>query len=467
MASRIIPDERIQRLNDRDRGDGKYTLYWMQQSQRAECNHALEFAIQRANDTGKRLLVCFGLTDDYPDANLRHYQFLLQGLQEADAALRRRGIPLIVRLGDPAEVAIDLARSANETICDRGYLRHQRQWRELVASESPCPVWQAESDAIVPVETASDKADYAARTIRPKLHDTAEQFLVPLATTPIKKNSLNLRVQGINLADVKQLLSQMSINRSVGPVDDLPGGTSKARQRLKAFIADSLSNYTERPAVLEANVSRLSPYLHFGQISPLQVALAVNESPGHSREQKQAFLEELLIRRELAINFVFYQRGSYDSLNCLPDWAAETLQKHEQDRREHQYTAAELENAQTHDAAWNAAMLEMKHSAYLHNHMRMYWGKNIIQWTNTVQHAYRVALELNNRYFLDGRDANSYASVAWLFGLHDRAHQERKIFGKVRYMSAAGLRRKFDVDGYIQRVAERFQVEVNGKEDAG
>ncbi|REJ97937.1 MAG: deoxyribodipyrimidine photolyase [Planctomycetota bacterium] len=463
MASKVIPDERVQRLNDRDPGDGAYLLYWMQQSQRAEWNHALEFAVQRANKVGTRLLVCFGLTEDYPDANLRHFHFMLQGLQETQAALKRRNIPLVVRQGDPAEIAISLGKRATEIICDRGYLRHQRRWREQVAKSASCRVWQVETDAIVPVESASQDPEYAARTIRPKLHRVADRFLKPLATTAIEKHSLNLGVSGLNLDHIEDILSKLSINRDVSPVSDFVGGTSPAKQRLEHFLSDSLSKYDERGDLACPNVSRLSPYLHFGQISPLAIASTIKRSRGHAKRQKEAFLEELLVRRELGVNFVYFNNG-YDSLACIPEWAQESLQAHQDDEREHQYTVTELENAQTHDPAWNAAMLEMKRSGYLHNYLRMYWGKKIIEWTNTTNYAYRVAIDLNNRYFLDGRDPNSYANVAWLFGLHDRPHPERDVFGKVRYMSAGGLRRKFDVDRYIRTVAERFGTQIKGFE---
>lgn len=463
MASRNISDQRIGQLNDRETADGQYVLYWMQQSQRAACNHALEFAVQRANELGLRLLVGFGLTDDYPDANLRHYAFMLQGLQQTETALKQRNIPLVVRLGDPAEVASELAVDAAEVVCDRGYLRHQRKWREQVANEAGCLVWQVESDAVVPLAIASEKQEYAARTIRPKINKKLDDYLRPLATTPLKKSSLSLGVPGESLDQLDQLLDSLSIDDSVKPIDEFPGGTSHAASRLREFLENDLSSYGERADPNDPHVSYLSPYLHFGQISPVTVGLKINSSKGHTTEQKEAFLEELIVRRELAFNFVYYAKH-YDSLKCLPDWAAKTLDQHESDERKRHYTSTELEEAATHDPAWNAAMLEMKHHGYLHNHMRMYWGKKIIEWTNTVDHAHRTALELNNRYFLDGRDASSYTNIAWLFGLHDRAYQERQIFGKIRYMNDSGLARKFDVDKYIDQVAADLGVDIQGRE---
>lgn len=464
MATRIIPDERIRKLNDKQSAEGRFVIYWMQQSQRAEENHALEFAIRRANELQTGLLVLFAVTDDYPDANLRHYRFMLEGLQEVSRTLRRRKIPLVVRLGDPPATVIKLASDAAEIVCDRGYLRHQKQWRKEVAQQAGCRVWQVETDVIVPVEVASSKQEYAARTIRPKLNNVADEWMSELATTPLDSNSLDLSVEGIDLSDIDSVLDEMSIDRSVEPIAAFEGGTARAKQRLRDFLEDSLSQYADRTSVIDPHVSQLSPYLHFGQISPSSIARAVESSKGHPTDSKESFLEELLVRRELTSNFVHYQ-SDYDNLNCLPDWASDTLSKHESDEREFHYTATELDQAETHDPAWNAAMLEMKHGGYLHNHLRMYWGKKIIEWTNTVEHAHRTALELNNRYFLDGRDCNSFANIAWLFGLHDRAHQERAIFGKVRYMSAGGLKRKINVDQYIRHVSDRLGVRVHGFDD--
>ena len=195
----------------------------------------------------------------------------------------------------------------------------------------------------------------------------------------------------------------------------------------------------------------MSPYLHFGQISPLTVALTVQAADGVAEEAKQAFLEELIVRRELAVNFVYYEKH-YDRYVCLPDWAKKTLVEHRRDRREHSYTLEQLENAATHDPYWNAAMEEMRLTGKMHGYMRMYWGKKILEWTKPPQEGMRIALYLNNKYELDGRDPNGFAGVAWCFGKHDRPWAERPVFGKVRYMNDKGLRRKFDIEAYVRRI---------------
>jgi deoxyribodipyrimidine photo-lyase len=451
MSPVAIQDARIQRLNDDDPRDADYVLYWMQQAQRAEDNHALEYAVRRANERRSRLLVAFGLMDDYPGANLRHYAFMLEGLQETQRTCAGRGIKMVIRRGHPAMVALRLARGASLVVCDRGYLRHQRQWRERVAKEAGCELVQVETDVVVPVDVASGKAEYAARTIRPKIHKQLDTFLVGLRTTPLARDSLALSVDGIDLSDLGAVLEKLKVDRTVAPVSHLwQGGTTRAKRRLRRFLDARFRGYDDdRNQPQKDGVSHLAKYLHFGQISPLYIALQARRAA--PRSDRESFLEELIVRRELACNHVRFRRD-YDAFRGLPNWAIKTLEKHADDQREHVYTRRELEEAKTHDPYWNAAMREMRHTGYMHNYMRMYWGKKILEWTNTPRHAYRVALDLNNKYFLDGRDCASFANVGWIFGLHDRPWAERKIFGTVRYMSAAGLERKCDIEAYVKKV---------------
>lgn len=445
---------RIKKLNQRAPDpDGSYVLYWMQQSQRARFNHALEAAIRMANEREQGVIVGFGLMENYPEANERHYRFMLEGLAEAAEDLHRRGIKLLMQKGEPYEVALKLARGASLVVCDRGYLRHQRQWRRKVANEADKLVIQVETDAVVPVEKTSQKKESGARTIRSKLNKLRDGYLQNLKETQPTKSSIGYQIKSeLDAKKPDKVLEQLNIDRSVRRVDSFTGGTSVARNYLRRFIATHLAGYgSGRNDPAHPRVSYLSPYLHFGQISPVEVALKVLAAKSGSEEDKTAFLEELIVRRELAINFVFYEKN-YDSYKCLPKWAQVTLDQHRKDKRPYRYTRKELEQGQTHDRYWNAAMVEMRKTGYMHNYMRMYWGKKILEWSNMPEYGYSTALQLNNKYFLDGRDPNSYANVAWVFGLHDRAWQEREIFGKVRYMNARGLERKFDIDAYVARI---------------
>ena len=434
---------------------GRWVLYWMQAAQRERFNPALEYAVRRANANGVPVLVAVGVDAGYPEANARHFAFMLEGLAEVEQALKARGIGFTVRLGTPDEVALGLAEDALEVVCDRGYLRHQRRWRDRVAEAAGRRVTAIEGEVVVPVETASDKREFAARTLRPKVNALRDRFLGGLARTrPLRRMSPQaIPASDLVPARVDQALDLLGADKRVAPVRRFRGGTRIASKQLTRFLRGALDGYAgDRNDPAMPRVSLLGPYLHFGQISPVEIAHRVARARGCSAADREAFLEELVVRRELAVNYVWFE-PDYDRYEALPDWARKTLAEHASDGRPARYSRDELEGADTADRYWNAAMREMAVTGYMHNHLRMYWGKKILEWSATPSEAFATALELNNRYFLDGRDANSYANVAWLFGLHDRPWQERPVFGKVRSMTAAGLERKFDMDGYLSRVA--------------
>ena len=433
----MIHPARIHQLNDKPARNGGFVLYWMQQSQRAEWNHALEYAIERANALGLPVAVVFGLMDNYPEATERHYAFMLEGLRETFQTLKKRGIGAFIGRGNPADVALKAGKDAALIVCDMGYLRHQAEWRAKVAEKAGCEVVEVESDVVVPVETASDHAEYMARTIRPKLLKRLDEFLQPAKEVKPRMD-----------ANGREFFQgwEKKVPR-VGKSGHFKGGTSEAKKRLKKFIAESLSVYEAHSNQPQTDdISMLSPYLHFGQISPLYIALEIQK-----HDPKSRFLEQLIVRRELAMNFVWFT-PDYDKFSCLPDWAKLTLKNHAKDKREYLYSREQLELAQTHDPYWNAAMTEMRVTGFMHNYMRMYWGKKVLEWSRSPEEAFETLLAINNKYFLDGRDPNSYAGVAWVFGKHDTAWAERPIFGKTRYMNAAGLKRKCDIEAYVEKV---------------
>ena len=455
MEIKEIQEERVRQLNEKEIVEGDHVLYWMQEAQRAEYNHALECAVQRANELGQPLLVVFGLTDSYPEANLRHYAFLLEGLQDVKEALEERNIKFVVRHGSPDEVALKAGRDASLIVCDMSYLNLQKKWRARVAEEASCAVVQVETEVVVPVELASDKREHAARTLRPKIQEHLDEFLVGLEPTAVEKQSLNMKDDGLDLSDVGKVLDNMKLDRSVVPLSHLyRGGTSEAKKILEHLLESGLGTYVQhRNQPQTDDVSHMSKYLHYGHISPIHVALKIQDA-NPPQEDLDSYLEELIIRRELSMNFCHYT-PDYDKFSNLPNWAKETLEEHKDDEREYLYTREQLENAETHDEYWNAAMNEMRHTGYMHNYMRMYWGKKILEWSESPEEAYETTLYLNNKYFLDGRDPNSYANVAWVFGQHDRGWQERAVFGKVRYMSAGGLERKAKPKQYVEKVYSR------------
>jgi len=324
-----------------------------------------------------------------------------------------------------------------------------------VARQAPCQMVQVESDVVVPVDVVTDKEQYAARTIRPRINRHRQAYLKQLQQSAVKHSSLKLKLPTgpvVDVSDVDAALAGMKIDRSVRRVKTYIGGEREAQRLLDDFVRNTLAVYAEqRNEPADNRVSHMSPYLHFGQISPVDIALKVQRS-GLAEEVIEPYLEELIVRRELSMNFVLHN-PRYDSYDCLPDWAKATLRQHSRDKREYTYTREQFELAQTHDEYWNAAQMEMVTTGKMHNYMRMYWGKKILEWSADPAEAFDIALWLNNRYQLDGRDANSFTGIAWCFGKHDRPWTEREIFGTVRYMNANGLKRKFDIDAYVRKVA--------------
>ncbi len=451
MSSAVVERERVRTLNECDhRTSGEHVVYWMQASQRAEHNPALEHAIQIANDHGVPLAVVAVVVPDYPEASARHFAFMLGGLGRALSAVARRGATPVIRSGDAVDEVLVLADRAVAIVTDRGYLRHQRDWRRDLARRAACAVVEVEGDVVVPVDVASDTRETAARTLRPKIDAERDRFLVGLRTTALRDTTtldgLESDLALEDFGDVAALLRRLDLDDGPPPVDWIRPGTPAARARLDEFL-DGVGEYDDRRQRYtdDAGASMLSPYLHFGQISPVYVALQVRDRIGDRAEE---LLEELIVRRELAINFVVHC-ADYDSWSGLPAWARESLDEHADDPRDDVYTAAELEAGETHDEVWNAIMAEIRERGWVHNQLRMYWGKQIVGWTNTPRHAHRTLLELNNRWFLDGRDASSFANVGWCFGLHDRGFAERPVSGKLRPFTTAALRRKDDLDAWL------------------
>ena len=420
----------------------------MQASQRTKYNHALEYSIELSNKYEKPLIVFFGLTDYYPEANLRHYHFMIQGLQDVKKSLDNLGIQFVIQKISPEIGITNLSKDSCITIVDRGYLKIQKLWRKIVAENIKCPLIQIESDVVVPVEKASEKEEFAARTIRPKITKKINDNIQPVNLKKPQIDTFKNIFPSIDITDIKKVLSKMKLDKTVLPVDTYMGGEHNADILLKDFLKNKIDKYPEYKNDPNKNfTSNLSPYLHFGQISPVQIALEVKKinSPGN-----EAFLEELIVRRELSINFIYYNEN-YDSYQGIPEWAKKILKKHEKDKRNYNYSLDQFENAETHDPYWNAAQKEMIKIGKMHGYMRMYWGKKIIEWIKNPEEAYKIALYLNNKYELDGRDPNGFTGVAWCFGKHDRPWAERPIFGNVRYMNSNGLKRKFDIDQYAKK----------------
>jgi deoxyribodipyrimidine photo-lyase len=434
--------------------EGRCVLYWMQRAQRAHDNPALDVAIGAANALSQPLVVFFRLVPFGPHATWRAYHFMLQGLEEMGEALAARGALFVLRRhpDSPLPAFAEEVR-ASLVVGDENPLREPARWRQEAAAELRVPLWTVDADVVVPTRLLA-KEQYAARTMRPRLHRLlAEHLRRP--REPSVQHPWRRRPRPWSLVAASELLDDLTIDRAVAPVSHWRGGSSEGRRRLRAFVRQGLAGYAElRNRPEHEGTSRLSPYLHFGQVGPREVALAVQAADAPPAD-KQAFLEQLIVRRELAVNFVHFN-PAYDRLEGCEPWARRTLATHAGDRRL-LLSPAQLEAAETPDPLWNAAQRQMTQSGWMHNYLRMYWAKRLLEWCPTPEEAFALAVSLNDRYELDGRDPNGYAGIAWAIGgKHDRAFgPERPIFGKVRFMSPTAIRKKFDAASYIELVAEQ------------
>jgi deoxyribodipyrimidine photo-lyase len=432
--------------------DGRCVVYWMQRSQRARDNPALNVSIKAGNLLKKPVVVFFQFLPRSQRANLRHYEFMRRGLEELPAALRERKVGFVLR-GHPDDSFLGFCAEARPclVIGDENPLREAEGARERVAARLRMPFWTVDSDVIVPTRLLG-KEHYAARTIRPKIHALLAKFLSPLAN-PVAHIEWRASHRPRSLDAAERLLEDLPIDRSVAPVHTFTGGAQAAGRSLTRFLRARLAGYAIHRNKPELDgTSRLSPYLHFGQIGPHTVAAAVRAAQAPAADRK-AFLEEMIVRRELAINFVRY-RPTYDSIDASEPWADRSLRAHAKDERKFTYTERQLENAETHDPLWNAAQKQTVLSGWMHGYLRMYWAKKILEWSTAPAEAFDIAVRLNDRYQLDGRDPNGYAGIAWaIAGKHDRAWgPERPVYGKIRYMSYESTSRKFDSKAYIASV---------------
>jgi len=439
-------------------------LYWMHRDHRVRDNWALLYAARLARQAGTGLTCAHCLDPAYPLAQPGHFRFLYEGLLETARDLEALGIAFVRLLGDPPAEMAGLARRADAcaVVADFDPLRHKRAWLARAGLAMTCPLHEVDARNVVPCFVASDKQEYMARTIRPKIHRLLPEFLedfpgldspaglaglcVPARTSPRRYAEA---LGGKSRSQIEQAFPCLA----APPPRFFRPGECAARPALDRFIREGLNGYaTNRNDPSRDGQSGLSPWLHFGMLSAQRTALdaATSDAPA---PDKEAFLEELVVRRELADNFCLH-RPDYDRASCYPDWAKRTLSRHARDPRPSLYSKEQLEAGQTHDPAWNAAQAELAATGKMHGYMRMYWAKKILEWTPSPEEAQDVAVDLNDRLSLDGRDPNGYAGIAWaLGGVHDRPWMERTVFGQVRFMNAAGLKRKFDVEAYCRKAA--------------
>ncbi len=435
---------------------GKCVVYWMQRAERGVDNHAVDIAVHVANELGLPLVVYFAGISNFPHANLRHYAFLNQGLPDIEEDLAGRNITFVMRRA-PHESHEQLLADvgARFLIGDENPMREPERWRKELASKIRIPFWTVDTDVIVPSKLI-EKAQYGAYTIRPRLYRMLPEFLQPYEN--VHAEVAWKRPRDFHADSVHEDMTRgwENFDRSVKPVAAWHGGTHAGLKRLKLFTGTMLAEYeTQRNHPETDGTSCMSPYLHYGHVGPLTIALAVDaavKADPTLQAARDSYFNELIAWRELSVNFVRYSTN-YDTAECAEDWARKTIAEHAKDVRDRLYTLKELETAATYDELWNAAQVQMVRHGWMHNYLRMYWAKKILEWTPDAATAMKYCVYLNDKYFIDGRDPGGYAGIAWaIVGKFDRAWGNRPVFGKIRYMSGASTGKKFDSKKYIREM---------------
>ena len=451
-----------------DDTSGLAVIYIMSRDQRVQDNHALLAAQARSLEHKVPLYVLFVLKN-IKTRSREQYQFMLEGLEEVSDSLTSYGIQFVLRRGNPAE---EIAKFTNEAKAGALYfdfspLKRARSTVKKVASHFNGSVIVVDTHNCIPVWVASDKKEFAAHAMRTKVHKKLEKYLVE--PPALKKQTLNApSLHSLSFKEAYAFTESIALS---GTSLSAKPGEKAALAHAQKFITNDLVHYGQnRNNIATDYQSGLSPYLHFGQISSLRVALCLIDSvkqiplllrtsklAEHGDEPSRAegmdvLLEEMIVRKELSDNFCFFS-DEYVSIKAAPEWAQKSLQEHSEDTRDFIYTTKQWESAATHDEAWNAAQIELLKTGKIHGYMRMYWAKKLLEWSASPDQAIQTAVYLNDKYSIDGGDPNGYVGILWsIAGLHDRPWFERSVFGKIRYMNASGLRRKFSVDEYINRI---------------
>jgi deoxyribodipyrimidine photo-lyase len=434
---------------------GRCVVYWMQRAMRIADNPALDVAIEAANLLGLPVVVYFQVIPNYPNANLRHYHFLQQGLRDVAEDAAERGVGFVLRRSPESSLEAFLEQvEAALLIGDENPCREPERWRQVLTKRLRIPYWTIDADVVVP-SRVFNRSYALLHHFRPHLKAELPNYLVaPANIVPLHPWKPKRKLDTYPLAnDITAGFTKL--DRSIGPVDAFTGGTHSALKRINEFVNRELKNYeTTRNHPELKGTSRLSPYLHFGNIGPVTIALAVKQAVADGKASPAAadkYLDQLIGWRELAVLFVRHE-PNYDNWDCAAPWARKTLIEHTADPRSHRYTLAQMEHAETADDLWNAAQREMVSTGWMHNYMRMYWAKKILEWSPDPARAFEWAVTLNDRYQLDGRDPNGYAGIAWaIVGRHDRPWFNRPIFGLIRPMSGASTAKKFDAEKYIRQ----------------
>ena len=426
---------------------GKAVLYWMVRDKRFNDNWALYAAQKAAIKYKVPLHVCFQYNAKISSSTIREYEFLFSGLQETERSLYQYNIQFHLLNGSAAhEIPFLCSRlKVGVLLTDYSPLKLYKRRLNQVINKLSLPIYQVDAHNIIPVWKVSDKKEFAAHTIRRKINLLLDEYLTdipnciihPFGTT--KKSSINW----------EKIIDDLNVDRMVKSVDWIIPGEESALKRL-SFLKNNMQGYgISRNDPTLNKLSNLSPYFHYGHLSSQRAILEIKKFK-LPQSDKDAFIEQVLIRKELADNFCEFEKN-YDHFEGFHPWAQKTLDEHRNDERDYLYPKGQFEEAKTHDSLWNAAQIQMMKTGKMHGYMRMYWAKKIMEWSPSPEIAQQIAIDLNDTYELDGRDPNGYTGIAWsIGGIHDRAWFERPVYGKIRYMNYNGCKSKFDVAKYVK-----------------
>ena len=418
----------------------KTILYLVSRAIRFKDNQALYTTQKKALNQNAQLICLFNYYPNYPYANLRNMHFLLSGLLEMSQKLNKHNIPLLFRQGNLIENINDLRNDFDITniITEQHVLKPILKAHDLLSEycySNMIEFLKVNTACVVPVDETSLKLEYAAKTIRPKIMSKYKSYLLNFYPIQIHPQSIN--IESFNQIQFNNFFTQNKLEEL--SLSKLIPGEDAANAQLQHFIEHGLKNYANRNEYDSQGQSYLSAYLHFGMLSPLKMIRDVENS---QHENAPLFVEEALVRRELAENYCYYCKD-YDSIKGAWTWAQNTLNQHINDPREYTYTLEKFEKAETHDDLWNFCQMKIVTDGYLHSYLRMYWAKMVLYWTKTPQDAIDLLIHLNDKYMLDGRDPNGYTGIMWsVAAVHDRPWFDRPVIGLVRAMGKDGTLKK-------------------------
>jgi deoxyribodipyrimidine photo-lyase len=481
---------------------GRYVLYWMTAARRTRYNNSLQRAVDWSVRLNKPLVVIEALSIDYPWASVRHHQFIIDGMADQHQSFLESGAAYYGYVERESRggrgLVLELSQDACVVVTDDFPCFFLPKIVSYVAQQVTCHMESVDANGVLPMNAAGKSFTSAYQFRRYMQRHVVEALSMPGEVAPLSR----LAHRGLSVSHIERLksagvkseilkrwqptpfgggpadaveLAGARLNTSVAALS-VVGGARAGAQLADVFINRRLNRYTERRnRPEETGTSGLSPYLHFGHVASIEVVIEMLDRHGFEPKSAQrnfkgqragfwllpepveAFLDQIITWRELGYGFCNYT-ANYDAYETLPGWALKTMEEHRQDPRPYVYDHEAFDMAQTHDPLWNAAQNQLRRDGRIHNYLRMLWGKKILHWSESPEHALRTMIELNNRYALDGRNPNSYSGIFWTLGRFDRAWgPERPVFGKVRYMTSQSTARKFSVGNYIAEYSHMAQ----------